>query len=172
MKAARRKMPSNCAFSGDFGKFYYWDSFEAPLRRTELSMPEIYMAIFAHHPRLFKWLLVIRGKIVSVFGIKGATFAQLDNLEIKKTYAVGEKIARFTLFAQGENEIVAGGDDKHLDFRVSVLRVNEGGADKVVLTTVVSPHNFFGKAYLFFILPFHRVGVRTIMSNAVAAGRV
>jgi hypothetical protein len=44
--------------------------------------------------------------------------------------------------------------------------------DKVVLSTVVSPHNFFGKAYLFLILPFHKFGVKTIMSNAVAAGRV
>jgi hypothetical protein len=74
--------------------------------------------------------------------------------------------------ALNEAEIVTGGDDKHLDFRVLVSRVREGGRDKVVLSTVVSPHNFFGKAYLFLILPFHKAGVKTILSNAVAAGRI
>jgi hypothetical protein len=42
----------------------------------------------------------------------------------------------------------------------------------VALTTMVSPHNFFGRAYLFVILPFHRLGVRTLLANAVEAGRL
>jgi len=74
--------------------------------------------------------------------------------------------------AGSENEIIAGGNDKHMDFRVSVLKINEGGASKIVLTTVVNTHNSFGKAYMSLIAPFHRFGVRTIMSNAVAANRV
>jgi hypothetical protein len=148
-----------CAFSRELGEYSYWDSFEAPLGRPELRMQEIYAGIFAHRAdvrgglRWIKWLLIVRGKIVAVFGLKGAS-------------------ALFTVFAQDENEIVAGGDDKHLDFRVSVLRLNEGGTDKVVLTTVVRTHNLFGKAYLFLILPFHRWGVKAILSNAVAAHRI
>ena len=59
-----------------------------------------------------------------------------------------------------------------MDFRVSVLRVNKGDVSKVVLTTIVSPHNFFGKAYLLLIVPFHKFGVKTIMANAVAAKRI
>ena len=172
MKATQCNMPASCAFSRDLGKYYYWDSFEVRLSRPELSMQEIYLGIFAHLPRLLKWLLIIRTKIVSVFGIGGPTAAQLNSIEIKKKYEVGERIARFTLFSQNDNEIITGGDDKHLDFRVSVLKISEGGTNKVVLTTVVDVHNLFGKVYLFLILPFHRFGVRTIMSNAVAANRV
>jgi hypothetical protein len=104
--------------------------------------------------------------------LKGPTAADLDRVETTSGYAVGDKIARFTLFALSEAEIVTGGNDKHLDFRVLMSRVREDGVDKVVLSTVVSPHNFFGKAYLFLILPFHKFGIKTIMSNAVAAGRV
>jgi hypothetical protein len=33
-------------------------------------------------------------------------------------------------------------------------------------------HNAFGKIYLFFIVPFHRNGVQSLMSNAVAAKRL
>jgi hypothetical protein len=72
---------------------------------------------------------------------------------------------------QNDAEIVTGGDDKH-DFRVSVRRLTDAGANRVALTTIVSPHNFFGRAYLFVILPFHRLGVRTLLANAVAAGRL
>jgi hypothetical protein len=98
-----------------------------------------------------------RTRIVSVFGLKGPTAADFNHVEAKSGYAVGDKIARFTLFALSEAEIVTGGNDKHLDFRVLVSRIHEDGVDKVVLSTVVSPHNFFGKAYLFLILPFHKV---------------
>jgi hypothetical protein len=107
-----------------------------------------------------------------MFGLRGPTAAELDHLEVKHAYAVGDKIARFTLFFLSEAEIVTGGNDRHLDFRVLVSRMREDGVVKVVPSTVASPHNFFGKAYLVLILPFHRFGVRTILSNAVAAGRV
>jgi hypothetical protein len=33
-------------------------------------------------------------------------------------------------------------------------------------------HNLFGKIYLFFVVPFHRYGVKTLLRNAVAAGRL
>lgn len=61
---------------------------------------------------------------------------------------------------------------RHLDFRVSVRKLADAGASCVVLSTVVSPHNVVGKAYLLAILPFHRLGVRKLLSNAVLAGRI
>jgi hypothetical protein len=168
MKVAERSDPPY----PEFRQFYYWDSFEVPLSRTDLGIDQIYLGIFAHHPRWAKRLLLARTRIVSVFGLNGPTAADFKRVETKSAYAVGDKIALFTLFSLSEAAIVTGGNDKHLDFRVLVSRVHEDGVDKVVLSTVVSPHNFFGKAYLFLILPFHKFGVKTIMSNAVAAGRV
>lgn len=172
MKVTRRRTPPTSAFLGDLGGFYYWDSYEAPLRRGDLAIHEIYLALFAHHPRWARRLLILRGRIVSVFGLRAHTAADFDNIEIKQAYTVGEKIALFTLFGQNGTEIVTGGNDKHLDFRVSVRKLTEHGASRVVLSTVVSPHSLFGRAYLFAILPFHRFGVRNLLSNAVTAGRV
>ena len=79
-------------------------------------------ALFAHHPRWVRWLLILRGWIVRPFGLRATTAADFDSIETKPAYAVGDKIARFTLFAQSATEIVTGGDDKHLDFRVSVQK--------------------------------------------------
>jgi hypothetical protein len=171
-KVTRCRAPPASAFLGDLGGFYYWDSYEAPLRQGDLAMHELYLALFAHHPRWARWLLILRGWIVAPFGLRTTTAADLDTIEIKPSYAVGEKIARFTLYGQSDTEIVTGGDDKHLDFRVSVRKLTEQGASRIVLSTVVSPHNLFGRVYLFAILPFHRFGVRTILSNAVAAARI
>jgi hypothetical protein len=102
----------------------------------------------------------------------GTTAADFDTIENKPAYAVGDKIARFTLFAQNGSEIVTGGDDKHLDFQVSVRKLGGPGATHVALSTVVSPHNALGRANLCAILPFHRAGVRAILANALAAGRI
>jgi len=157
MKVTQCGIPSSSAFSRNLANHYYSDSFEVRLSRPELSMHEIYLGFFAHVPAWLNWLLIVRTRIVSVLGIKGPIKAQLNNVEIKKQYEIGEKIALFTLFSQSDDEIIAGGDDKHLDFRVSVLRKNQGDVNKVVLTTVVNPHNAFG---------------RTIMSGAVTAKRV
>lgn len=172
MKIARRSAPPDSAFLGDLRKFPYWDSYEAPLVRHDLAMHELYLALFAHHPRWAKWLLVLRGFIVAPFGLRRTTMADFDVVGIRSRYAVGDRIARFTLLAQNDTEIVTGADDKHLDFRVSVRKWRKDGADRVALSTVVRPHNVFGRAYLFTILPFHRFGVRRLLSDAVSAGRL
>jgi hypothetical protein len=53
-----------------------------------------------------------------------------------------------------------------------VLRVIDDGAESVVVSTICSVHNLAGKIYLFFIVPFHRTGVRSLLSHAVAAKRL
>jgi hypothetical protein len=172
MTVTRRRSPPASTFLPDLGRSYYWDSYEAPLRRADLSMHEIYLGLFAHPPTWFTELLILRDRVVAPFGLRPSGAADRKAIEIKPAYTVGEKIARFTLFGQNDAEIVTGGDDKHLDFRVSVRRWPEAGASRIALTTMVSPHNFFGRAYLFVILPFHRLGVSTLLANAVEAGRL
>ena len=96
-RVSRRHTPPANGFLSDPGRFYYWDSYEAPLRRGDLAMHEVYLALFAHHPRWARWLLVLRGWIVAPLGLKATTAADFDEIETKRTYAVGEKIARFTM---------------------------------------------------------------------------
>ena len=172
VKVIQCDMPQGCTFSRDRDTHYYWDSFETSLGRPDLSAQEIYLGIFSHFPQWGKWLLLIRNKIVSVFGVKGPTAAEIDGLNEKQNYVTGDKIGLFTLFSQNADELISGGNDKHLAFKVSVLKVAESGVAKVVLTTIVSPHNLLGRLYLFLILPFHKVGVKTLMRNAAAAGRI
>jgi hypothetical protein len=55
---------------------------------------------------------------------------------------------------------------------LSVLKVSDGGAISVVVTTVCTVRNQFGKYYLRAIVPFHRRGLRRMLLNAVAANRL
>ena len=69
-------------------------------------------------------------------------------------------------------ELVAGRDNKHMDFRLSVLKVSDGDAINVVVTTVCTIRNRFGKHYLRTIVPFHRRGLQRLLSNAIVANRL
>jgi hypothetical protein len=59
-----------------------------------------------------------------------------------------------------------------MDFRLSVLKVTDGAAAGVVVSTICSVHNLFGTIYLSLIVPFHRSGVQALLSRAVKAGRL
>ena len=172
MKAMPCGFPIHTRLPGYLEPITFWDAYTVDLLGSDQTMEQVYLGIFGYLPAVFKFLLRLRNGIVSVFGLSGPTAAELHQIEIKSYYRVGEKIALFTLLESAHDEIIAGGDDRHLDFRVSVLRFRQGGRTQVVVTTVVKTHNLFGRCYLFLIMPFHRYGVKRLMSDASAAGRI
>lgn len=76
------------------------------------------------------------------------------------------KLGVFPVQLETDTEVIAGFDDKHLDFRVSV-RHDEG---RVSLATWVHPHNWGGRVYLAAILPFHILIARNALARVSAAG--
>ncbi|WP_425996005.1 DUF2867 domain-containing protein [Caulobacter sp. DWR1-3-2b1] len=172
MKAITCGFPIHTRLPSYLEPVTFWDAYTVDLVRPDQTMEQVYLGIFGYLPAVFKFLLRLRNRIVSVFGLSGPTAAELHQIEIKSNYRVGEKIALFTLLESAQDEIIAGGDAKHLDFRVSVLRHRQGGRTHVIVTTVVKTHNLFGRCYLFLIKPFHRYGVKRLMSDASAAGRI
>jgi hypothetical protein len=57
----------------------------------------------------------------------------------------------FPTCLETETEIILGTDDRHLNFRIAVLR-QEG---RLYMSTWVHPHNIWGRAYLRLVMPFH-----------------
>lgn len=147
---------------------YFTDSFKGPLSQHTHSIHALYYGVFGHMPGWVKTLLLARNKLVGFWGLKGASTEQIAALEFKPPYKVGDHICSWEIYAQSDAELITGMDDKHLDFRVSLFREGE----TLILTTVVDTHNAFGRAYLAVILPFHKLIVRTMLANAVKAGRV
>src|SRR4051812_5108527 len=70
---------------------------------------------------------------------------------------------------ESDDEIVLGEDDRHLDFRLSLLRRNSPTGTQLIATTVVHSHNAFGFAYLNVIRPFHHLVVRASLAQFARA---
>jgi hypothetical protein len=151
---------------------YFRDSYQVPLNRKELGIVDVFFGIFAHHPLWMKLLLIARNKVATLAGLDAPTAPEILHLEIKDRYVVGDKIGVWPIFALSENEVIAGRNNKHLDFRLSVLKVPDGDRMSVVVSTICTVHNLAGKLYLLIVVPFHKYGVRKLMANACAAKRL
>jgi Protein of unknown function (DUF2867) len=166
-------VPSGSTLSRDMIRnAHFHDSYRAPLTRPELGIVDIFFALFGHTPLWMKLLLIVRNKAAGLFGLEVPTVGEIMKPEVRCAYRVGEKIGPWPIFFIGDSEIVAGRNNRHMDFRLSVLKAMDGDTMTVVVSTICTVHNAFGKIYLFFIVPFHRIGVQSLMSNAVAAKRI
>jgi hypothetical protein len=95
---------------------------------------------------------------------------------VKSSRAIGaaaatrglQVIGYLPLLSKSAEELVMGGDDRHLDFRVAVLlRTGAAGGRELVVVTVVHCHNRLGRTYLAVIAPFHRTILRANLERAV-----
>src|SRR3977135_2636124 len=102
---------------------YFHDSYRAPLSRRELGIVDAFFGIFAHHPLWMKLLLIVRNKVASVACLYAPTASELLHVAIKDRYVVGEKIGVGPILSLSDDEIVTGRNNKHMDFRLSVLKV-------------------------------------------------
>ena len=69
----------------------------------------------------------------------------------------------------GADELVAGRDNKHMDFRLSIRKVRDDSGLSVVVSTLCIVHNAFGRFYLAAVISFHTFGLRNLMARAVDA---
>ena len=151
---------------------WFRDSYRAPLSRPGAGIVDVFFGIFGHHPAWMKGMLIVRNRLASLCGLEVPKASEILRVERRDSYQVGDKIGVWPVFALSESEIVAGRDNKHLDFRLSVLKREAGGHGTVTVSTICTVHNRFGKVYLFFVIPFHKWGVRQLMARALAAGRL
>ena len=173
MQIVECDFPSGSALGPDLPRdAYFHDSYRAALTRPELGIVDLFFALLGHTPLWMKLLLIVRNAIAKLFGLETPAVSEIMRPAIKSEYRVGDKIGPWPIYFIAEDELVAGRNNKHLDFRLSVLRAREGDGASVVVTTVCTVHNVFGKVYLFFVAPFHRAGVRALISNAVAGKRL
>lgn len=145
------------------------DAFTIRLPSGASSDPEVLARfIFTHQPAWVGKLMALRDAIVAPFGLKTGTHLA--------TLAVDAKAGRvgiFKVYSTGENEIVVGEDDTHLDFRVSVLCSGTqapGASRHLTVSTVVHCHNLLGRTYLLAIAPFHRMVVKASLRRAARIG--
>ncbi len=158
-------VPKESIYKEYISKIDFKDAYRATLTDNTISIETIYLNAFVHSPKWIDNFLILRNKIVGVFGLKINTEKiQLSKEDLK----VDSKVGIFRIYAVTNNEIIAGEDDKHLNFRVSVLKQN----CEVTISTLVQYNNLFGKVYMTLIMPFHKLIVRSMLKNAVKNKRI
>ncbi len=151
---------------------YFRDCYRAPLLKEHMNMADIFFALFGHHPGWVKLVLLTRNRFAATLGLEVPNASDIQNPTQKVHYQVCDLIGPWPIFFLSEHELIAGRDNTHLDFRLSLLRERRNGKSSVVVSTVCDVHNLYGKIYLFFIVPFHKWGVKQMISRAIRSGRL
>lgn len=105
-------------------------------------------------------LMRLRDSAVGVFGLKRSVDAP-PTVAKDKRIEPGDFVGFFRVMERNDREILAGEDDRHLDFRISFLY--EKGS--LVVTTVVRFNNALGRAYFVPVAPFHRLIVPAMLRS-------
>jgi Protein of unknown function (DUF2867) len=114
--------------------------------------------MMARQPRWAEALLLLRNLLVAPLGLKtsGANPAMPRDM-----------IGIFPVVSATPDRLIAGFNDRHLDFRV-VIDVTTGEVRQVTATTLVKTHNWLGRTYLAIIMPFHRLIVPALLRQVAA----
>jgi hypothetical protein len=115
--------------------------------------------MLGHSPRWIESLLALRNVLVAPFGLKKPVPTRIS---------AADTIGIFPVMSETPDRLVAGLNDKHLDFRVVVDVAASGQGQRVTATTLVLTHNLLGRVYLATILPFHRLVVRALLRQVAA----
>lgn len=145
----------------------------APLTmQPPAGVVDLFFGIFGHHPWWMKRALLVRNRLAGLCGLSVPASRHVMQPRRRDRYTVGDDIGPWPIFSIDETELVAGRNNGHLDFRVSIWRDLQGPTPRVVVSTACITHHWVGKAYLFIIIPLHRWGVRAIMARALRDGRL
>lgn len=145
------------------------DAYSIQLPEGATTNPELLARfIFSQQSRWVAGLMAVRDVLVAGFRLK--TSSQLQKVECA---AKANRVGIFKIYSKSAHEIILGEDDKHLDFRLSVLCQMRSSAmisPNLTVSTVVHCHNLLGRIYIFVIAPFHRLIVQSMLRRAARIG--
>lgn len=122
------------------------------------DLAKLALALLNRPPVWISWLLRLRDQVVGPLGLK--TTAAIRQAGARDGH---DRIGFFPVLGRSPREIILGEDDRHLDFRASVLVRADArtGGRQLIVTTAVRCHNLLGRSYLQLIRPFHVLVVRS-----------
>lgn len=149
---------------------YFYDSYEAVLQSADSakSAMELRLQTFLKTPIWVDVLMRLRNRVVGLVGLRNlGALSDLDQHKKRSDYRVGDRVGIFTLQYLCENEVILGDSDKHLNVSVSVCKLSRDGVASLVVSTVVRVHNRWGKFYMFFVGPAHKVIAPATLRNGL-----
>jgi hypothetical protein len=159
-------LPSETLAARAFPHMDYADAYAVRLPAgAPNDLDTVVRAALGTAPRWVALLMRLRDWIVGMIGLKTASRSAWRNPG-HVTLQVGESIGIFRVFDRAVDELLLGEDDRHLDFRVSVLIQNDGSADWAIVSTVVRFNSWLGWAYFLPVRRFHKLIVPAMLRSA------
>jgi hypothetical protein len=130
------------------------DAFRVEIGDRDLDARRAAERMLARQPRWAEALLSLRNLLVAPLGLRTSGAGLVPPRDM---------IGIFPVVSQTPDRLIAGFNDRHLDFRVVVDVTPAGGVRQVTATTLVKTHNWLGRTYLAIIMPFHRLIVPALL---------
>jgi hypothetical protein len=135
------------------------DAFRVEIEDRNLDARQAAERMMARQPRWAEALLSLRNFLVTPLGLRTSGAGLVPPRDM---------IGIFPVVSQTPDRLIAGFNDRHLDFRVVIDVTAPGGVRQVTATTLVKTHNWLGRTYLATITPFHRLIVPALLRQVAA----
>lgn len=150
-----KELPEGTLITKNMASVDYYDSYMVK-KKTEDSIENIVAKILTL-PGWIDFALRVRYYlVVRPFGLSTGRF---DN----RAGDSGENSEPVPVIDKNENEIVMGSDDKHLYYRLSVMKKETEPGSEIYLNTVVRFNNIWGKLYFLPVKLGHKLVVKSLL---------
>jgi Protein of unknown function (DUF2867) len=146
----------------------YEDTFLLRVPQGSFSDVDALARACLRFPGWIQRMMRLRNALVAPFGLKtGRDVPRL--VEQPEHFAAGDRAGIFQIRARNAHELLMGEDDRHLDFRFSLLLREAGDFQDVFATTTVHFHNLWGRLYFLFVAPIHRQVIPSMLRHALVS---
>jgi hypothetical protein len=169
MRAAVEKVtvPTTPLLAGALARIDYADAYRARLPGGGAhNLDAVARAAFGSAPSWVAPLMWLRDRLVGVVGLKTARALRRHG-PAPDVMQPGDRLVIFHVLARHDDELLLGEDDRHLDFRVSLLIERDAQGAWVVVSTLVHFNNLLGRLYFLPVRPFHRLIVPAMLQKGL-----
>jgi len=159
-------VPDNSLLRASLADADFYDAYEAPLNDPALSPTEIFLRASRATPRWVSAAMALRNRIAQRLGLKDVGTMRVSAGKSANAYRVGDRLGIFSIFGKTEHELLLGINDRHLDVRVSLMKSQQNGPSRYVVSTVVHVHNRLGHIYMAPVGWIHPLVVSAMMRRA------
>ena len=123
--------------------------------KNSISKEDFLKSLFSSMPKWAKKAMKIDKQIALAAGGNNANITP------------GGKFLFFDIISVGEYEIILGGNENVMSYRLAIAFINNIDDKYIgVVSTKVLLKNFSGKIYFFFVKPFHKMLMKKICAGA------
>jgi hypothetical protein len=160
-------VPLNSQISQHLIDANFFDAFQFSLAPSQRSALAIYLDVISKTPSWISFLMALRNRAAPMFGIKNlGALTDICGCKRAEDYRVGDRVGIFTIHSMTPDEVILIDADKHLEAKVSVCKSSDEPHNLVTVSTVVHVHNLLGHLYMFFVVPFHKRIVPSVLHES------